>query len=496
MSDQRVVVIGSGPAGAMAAWQLISNGIPVTLLESGTRGPKGLLLRMMGQNVLRKKEEGFFGSDARDYHSSPNPRTTWFLNLALGGLSNNWTGAVPRFAPEDFFDGRRLHDKYVWPLEYENLVPYYERTEKLMGIVASGNSFPTLPAGWADHRLELPEPWHEVAVVAARMGHGLTTLPLADGAPWLLTRQGTAFNSYASIVAPLARSPLFEMITGAHVERLEWSEDKNRVTRVVYRDRQTKQTHELSASAFVVAAGAVASTRLLLNSTCGRFPNGLGNDRDLLGRYLHDHTREWWAFAMDKELPRLKPSAYMTRGDYKAAEPLMATSWTIGSTNLKEKVLGLLPTATKTFGVQVFGTMIPTENDRVTLHPKDKDPEGLPRASIDLTFNDAAHELIAGARQRLFDVMDAAGYHCSLTELEPEQVAPGSAVHYGGCARMHESSEFGVVDGYNRVYGAPNVLVVDAACFTTSPEKNPTLTAMALAARAADQLSQDLRSAS
>ncbi len=491
MTQQRVVVVGSGPTGAIAAWQLIRNGVPVTLLEAGTSGPDGLLVRAFGQNLFRKKPPGSFGSDAAEYHRSENTR--WFMNLALGGMSNNWTGAVPRFAREDFYDGQRLHEKYVWPLSYDELVPYYEKAERLMGIVASSHSFPTLPAGYADWRMELPPGWDKASRAAAEQGHGLLTLPLADGAPFFARRQGTAFNSYSSIVRGLLSSPLFELVSGAEVQGFEWSENLGTVTAALYRDKSSGAERSCAGAAFVLCAGAIHSARLLLNSKSRRFPTGLGNDRDLVGRYLHDHTREWWAFETNKPLPRLKPSAYMTRGPFEGAPPLMGTSWTLGSTNLKEKLLGLLPSETRSFGCQVFGTMVPTADDRIDLHPAEVAPDGLPKARIQMRFDDDAMTLIENARERLFEILAGAGYQCRLTELEPNQVRPGGAVHYGGSARMHASAEHGVVDAFNRVYGAPNLLVGDAACFTTSPEKNPTLTAMALAARAADQLTADLR---
>ena len=114
MNDsRRVIIIGTGPSGAMAALQLSRRGIPVTLLESGSSFTKGFLLRVMGKTVYRRQPELENG----DGHiSSGDPRAAWFHNLSPGGLSNQWTGAVPRFAPEDFYEGARLHEKYRWPI--------------------------------------------------------------------------------------------------------------------------------------------------------------------------------------------------------------------------------------------------------------------------------------------------------------------------------------------------------------------------------------------
>ena len=104
------------------------DGIPVTMLESGDAFPGGLLIRAMGRNVYRRRpplEETHVSSD--------NAEAAWYRALVPGGLSNYWTGAVPRFAPEDFYEGARLHEQYRWPVAYDELVPYYERVERFMG---------------------------------------------------------------------------------------------------------------------------------------------------------------------------------------------------------------------------------------------------------------------------------------------------------------------------------------------------------------------------
>src|SRR5437762_3387725 len=107
----RAVVIGSGPSGATAALTLLENGVPVTLLESGTAFPSGLIVRAFGRNLYRKWADE---PQCYSYVASGDPMTEWYSALAPGGLSNLWTGAVPRFAPDDFFEGERLHERYRW----------------------------------------------------------------------------------------------------------------------------------------------------------------------------------------------------------------------------------------------------------------------------------------------------------------------------------------------------------------------------------------------
>lgn len=486
---RRVIVIGSGPAGAMAAHELVRKGIPVTMLESGLALQSGFLVRLMGRNLFRRVPPMEHGTR---HIATGDPQTDWYFNLAPGGLSNQWTGAVPRFAPEDFTEGERLHERYRWPVTYAELAPYYEITERLMDITADSREVPQLPVGYAAYHHTLPQDWQQVARFAEARGQGLTALPLADGPPWMLVRRGTAFNSFTNIVRRLRSSPHFELRTGAHALQLEWSGAKRQVEAVLYHDRNANSQQRLEASAVVVACGALHSTKLLFDSACPDFPDGLGNSEGLLGRYLHDHPREWWVFDLEKPISLLAPSGYLTRLPHASSPPLLATSWTLGVVTTKDKILSRFGGKGQSVGVQVFGTMIPSE--KYFAQPTDarKDEFGLPLLELCIRYEDDIIENMVRAREHLMCLMTEAGYPSRMREVVP-QLFPGTSVHYGGTARMHESRQYGVTDAWNRLYDVPNVLICDASCFTTACEKNPTLTAMALAARAADRLAQDLK---
>jgi choline dehydrogenase-like flavoprotein len=490
MSDERrVIVIGSGPAGAAAAHALIQQGLPVTLMEAGHQFQGGILLRMAGRNFYRRVPPMEHGTR---HTSSGDPQTDWYFNFAPGGLSNQWTGAVPRFSPEDFTEGERLHERYRWPVTYDEMVPFYEQVERLMDITADGRDVPNLPAGYSAWKQSLPDDWQHIAPVAAKHGQGFTTMPLADGAPNLLVRRGTAFNSFTNIVRPLLSSPHFRLISGAHVLRLEWSGAKRKVDGVLYHDSASGSQHRLAADAVVVACGALNSTKLLFDSACGDFPEGLGNSEGVLGKYLHDHPKEWWVMDLQKPMSLLSPSAYLTRLPPMTSAPLMANSWTLGLVGIKDKIRSRMGGKGQTVGVQVFGTMVPTEEHFAQPTDAKKDTFGLPLLDLCIRYDEATVENMVAARQHLMCLMEEAGNPAAIREIVP-QLYPGLAVHYGGTARMHASRKYGVVDAWNRVYDAPNVLVCDASCFTTGAEKNPTLTMMALAARAATRLADDLK---
>lgn len=490
MPDERqVVVIGSGPAGAAAARELVLNGISVTMLESGSAFQHGLLLRLGGQNFFRLtpplREEA-------NHSVSGDPRTLCLATLAPGGLSNNWTGAVPRFAPEDFTEGERLHERFRWPISYADLVPYYEKIERDLAITGDPRDVLQLPGGHVSYRKHIPPDWKDVERSANRMGQGFTVYPLADGPPNMLVGRGTAFNSYTAIVRPLIKSPKFRLLTGAHALQLEWSAKKGCVDGVTYYDRRKARVERIQAGAVVVACGPLGSTKLLHNSVSSTFPLGLGNSDGLLGRYLHDHPREWWSFQMDRPLSILAPSAYLTRLPHDSSPPLMATSWTLGPASTRDRVRSRFALKATAVGVQVIGTMIPSESCFAKPSANSKDEFGLPVLDVSIRYSESEVDNVVRCRQHLMNLMADAGYRAVPGEFHP-MLYPGNIAHYGGSARMHADRKYGVVDAWNRVYDAANVLVCDAACFTTAAEKNPTLTVMAVAARAANRLALDLK---
>ena len=489
--DRQVVVIGSGPAGAAAARELVQRAIPVTMLEAGVDLPHGMLLRWGGQNFFRRVPT--LGEEA-GHLVSGDPRTLCYVKLAPGGLSNNWTGAVPRFAPEDFTEGERLDERYRWPIDYSDLIPYYEKIEQSLQITADPRDVPQLPGGYVSYKNRLPSDWLDVERAANKHGQGFTTYPLADGPPNMLVGRGTAFNSYTGIVRPLLEEANFRLLTGAQAVQLEWSNTKHRIDAVIYHNHDSGRMERIEADAVVVACGPLGSAKLLHNSTCEAFPHGLGNSHGVLGRYLHDHPREWWSFTVDRPRSFLAPSAYLTRLPYSASEPLMATSWTLGTASVQDRIrsrFGLKGTAV---GVQLLGTMIPREACVARPSSTKKDEFGYPALDVSICYNDAEVENVVRSRQHLLSLLEEAGSRACIGEIVPT-LFPGTSAHYGGTARMHQKPEFGVLDGWNRVHDASNILVCDASCFTTACEKNPTLTLMAIAARAAARLANDLRHA-
>lgn len=481
-ADDPVVVVGSGPCGAMAAAELTAAGVPVLMLDAGREPPPGLVVHAAGRTVLRWRSDRALSTNRHEPVGDPAPE--WFSSQSPGGLSNYWTAAVPRFAPEDFIDGAAVDERFRWPVTYDDLVPHYEAAEAVLAVSGPTEGLPVLPAGRTRYASRLPSDWQ--ALAEGPMAGQLTTMPLARGARWMIARRGSEFNSYHVVVRPLERERTFELRRGARVRRLHIEGDS--VVGVEYLDAATRRAVVLRARSVVLAAGAVDTATILLASTSSDHPTGIGDSHGLLGRYLHDHPRDWWPVELSRPLTLLDHPAYIGRPAYAGAEPLRSHSLTIGLASARDRPRSMLGRVGARLGVQVFGTMVPSFEGRVSLPPDQRGADGEPRPQLDVRYDGKALATLSDAQERCAALFADAGIRATVHPVDGYVAHPGSSVHYAGCVRMHADAQHGVLDEWNRVRDAPNVVVADLACFTTNPEKNPTLTAMALAGRAARHL--------
>jgi choline dehydrogenase-like flavoprotein len=302
---------------------------------------------------------------------------------------------------------------------------------------------------------------------------------------------GAAFCSFAELIPRLRKFPKFELRLGAHAQRVTWNAHLGLADGVEYIDRATRSTQHIRAAAVIVAAGPLASPKLLMQSTSPDFPTGMGDSHGVLGRFLHDHPKDWCILELDRPMPRIDQPLHVTRAPYAESPPLMGATMTIGPLSKWDRLLSFTGATDRRFGLVTFATMIPEQHNQLRLHPQRNDQFGMPVLDIDIRYGAEITQTITRAHERFGGILAAAGiranFNCPLDKL-----APGSAAHYGGSARMHASPQHGVVDGWNRLHDARNVAVVDASSFTTGVEKNPTLTAMALAARTADSIARDI----
>lgn len=490
-NDNLIVVVGSGVGGATAAAFLARASANVLVLEAGLeREAGGLTARVRGVTLAKRKRplrqrEGVI--------RSADPEAQLNEEMAPGGLSNHWSCAVPRFSREDLADAERAGIESTWPIAYADLEAWYARVEPLLHIAGSGEDCTQLPAGVVHHERNLDSDWQGISERAAAHGRRVLPMPYAYGDDSTLVKTGTPFNAFGRLLLPELKRGRIKMRFGVRVLALEWSSTERRVTGVRVKDRLSGREETLACRAVVVAGGALNSPQVLLGSRSADFPTGLGNDHGVVGRYLNDHPLG--KLVIDLERPiTASPAAYVTRPVLAQAElPLYAAAcmqW-FNVKDLAKSVLHGHPKRVRQIGFSVFGTMAPSRDDFVGLNESYRGSDGACGLDLHIRHPAAAVPTLERARDQLLSCMADAGWgpRTSVWKVEP----PGNSNHYAGSCRMHAQPEFGVVDGVGRMHAARNVVVADSSVFTTNPEKNPVLTSMTLAARAADALARELK---
>jgi choline dehydrogenase-like flavoprotein len=511
------VVVGLGAAGCWAAKALTARGLNVAALDAGKvlsaadlpRGVKPLSKRVRGASYCYKLLFGRKTTQARatSYHprlehlyvdDKANPygtrggdRFLWIRGRQVGGRLHTWARMALRMSPQDFrragYDGAGI----PWPISYSDVAPYYDEVETFHGLSGGRDGLPHVPDGCVSEYGFFTEPAALFKQkVEARWPERRVVLPR------------TLRDDTGPIHAPLAaalRTGRLQLVTEAPVARLLLNSQGDRAEGLEYVDIQSGRRAAIMADRVFLCASAIESVRILLNSRCPRHPEGVGNSYGLLGRYHLDHNFVVGTGTTGEEYRRLPwvprrstPLDLGTDLDFYIPD----FSHTLDNRGFV-RGFGMQGTISPThWAIASFGEMLPHPDNRVTL-AAETDAFGIPVANISMRRHQNDLRMIAAQKEQLKLTAEAAGLEFRMPlpgavrgmlwrVVGPEVgvLHMGLSIHECGGARMGDRPERSVVNANNQVWDVPNVYVTDGACFPNTGCQNPTLTIMALTARA------------
>ena len=526
------IVVGSGAAGGWAAKELTEAGLRVLLLEAGPeRKPAGaarawatrLWRHARGAQPVQELQPTYWIMDPdlfvkdveHEYSTPPEQPFAWIRGRQLGGRTPLWGGVTLRLSDHELAASERDGGGPSWPIRYRDLAPWYDRVERFLRIHGTREGLPQLPDGRfvgarpltrAERRFSdrVAAVWPDRRLIPSR---GLAT------SRWSGSSEARA-TSAASIKAARATGRL-RVRTGAAVSHLipGGRAEEGGAGGVLFVDAATGSAHPARARLIVLCASTIETVRILL-TTRMEHPELPVDDSDCLGRCLMDKVVLGTAMEVD-DVPYDPPAPYTGADKFlvprfqnlAGAEPYLRGFGLWGAIQRRgfagrpgRPALGLL---------MAYGEMLPRRDNRVELDGN-RGGDGLPGVRISCAWGDnertmrnamgaAVEEMVRAGGGRTVRRFAAFARLPGLLGLPARMETfwsappPGAAVHEVGGARMGDDPGASVVDARNRCWGMPNVLVTDGSCWPTSGWQPPTLTIMALTARACSLAAADLR---
>ncbi len=539
----------------MSAYHLTRSGLKVLMLEAGryydpaTETP---MFNIPAQAPLRgsstpDKPFGFYDATVDGGWEVPNEPFTvakgsepfmWWRPRMLGGRTNHWGRIALRFGELDFKPRSRDGLGYDWPIAYDDLAPWYDRTERLIGVSGAAAprgllNTPDSPAGClmesapprafeifyerAFRDMGIPViPMHGAVVTQAMEGRNTCIFATPCGRGCSI---GANFQSTTVLLPPAMATGNLTITTDALVYQVDL--DKvGKAKGVSYVDRKTGKHHSVTARSVVLAAGSGETARILLNSKSSAFPDGLGNTNGMVGRYLMDsvglgvqgrfpalenlpptnddgqgtqHTYvPWWGYEKQTELgfPR---GYHIEIGGGRRMPSLGIGSYLGDDENLVGDALRdkLRIRYGSGIGFDGRGEMIPNDDCYCELDPTVKDKWGIPVLRFHWKWGDSEIRQAAHMVQTFLEVIDrlggtpVPGYE---TDGRKAISKGGEMIHEVGTVRMGHNDKDSVVNQFGQSWAVPNLFVTDGAVLVSSPDKNPTLSILALAWRSSDHL--------
>ncbi|QCX01615.1 GMC family oxidoreductase [Aggregatimonas sangjinii] len=546
------IVVGTGISGGWAAKELCENGLKTLVLERGRMVKhvqdyptmnddpwdydlKGELSKddkkkyhVQNRVGWAPKEDNkhFFVNDL-EHPYVETKRFDWIRGYQVGGRSLTWGRQSYRWSDIDFEANKKEGISIDWPVRYKDISPWYDKVEEYIGVSGENLGLRQLPDGKYQPAMQLncvekdlkkavSEKFDDGRVVTiGRTAH--ITDPNANfenrgvcqnrnrcsrGCPF-----GGYFSSNSSTLPAAERTGNMTLRANSIVYEISYDDVTKKATGVKVIDAETNEKIEFKAKVIFLCASAMASVGILLQSKSARFPNGLGNDSDALGRGIMDHHYKLGATAkvdgyLDKYykgrrangfyIPRFvnldaatKREGYLRGFGYQGTASRQDWSAAVAEMGygkaLKEEIL---KPGQWQIGVTGFGEFLPYDDNRVTLSPTEKDKWGLPQLAFDVEFKENEYRMREDIKKEIVDMFKKAGFK-DVNSYE-ESSGPGLGIHEMGGARMGHSAKTSILNKHNQVHTVPNVYVTDGAFMTSSSCVNPSLTYMAFTARAAN----------
>ena len=540
------IVVGSGISGGWAAKELTERGLNTLLLERGKniehikdyvnaqKGPweyphRGGRTKAMEEAypVLRRdyplneKNLDWWASD-KDSPYTEVKRFDWYRGYHVGGRSLMWGRCSFRWSDFDFEANGKEGVGTDWPIRYKDIAPWYDHVEPFAGISGSIEHMPQLPDG----KFQPPMPFNcAEQMVADRVRQNFDgkrrwipartanlTQPLAGrsacqyrDACWLGCPYGAYFSTQSSTLPAAMKTGRLTLKPWAIVNEVLYDKNAKRATGVRVLDAVTEQSTDYKAKVIFLCASTLNSTWILLRSANDIWPGGLGSSSGELGHNLMDHHFRVGAQGRiegfdDKDQYGRKPNSvyvpryrnlfgekrdYLRGFGYEGAASREGWSRAVAELGVggNFKDAAAEPGAWSVGGT-AFGEMLPNHANVVTLDESRKDKWGLPVIKIDCATGENEHRMRPDMANDMAEMLEAAGVKDVHTFDEP--CFPGMGIHEMGTARMGTSPRNSVLNKHNQVWDAPNVFVTDGSCMASTACQNPSLTYMALTARAAD----------
>jgi len=553
------VVVGSGAGGGTAVQVLTQKGLKVALLEAGPmlnvatefkehKMPYDYEHRGAdegGASYFGKgKPFGFFSTTSGGWQLDGEPYTVgegsqfqWFRSRIIGGRTNHYGRMSFRFAEYDFKPYQRDGLGFDWPISYQDLAPYYDKSEEFIGVCGSQDNVPSCPDGKFHtppppkvHELMIKKSCDKLGIICIANRRAVITKPTNGRAPCHFCGQcgrgcqtASAYSSSQVQIFPAMKTGRLKVFDMAMVREVI-TNNNGKATGVIYIDKRTHEERTIKAKVVILAASACESTRILLNSKSKEFPNGLGNGSGLLGRYLMDTV----GFGLSGYVPALEGMPKYDTEGYGGAHLFMpwwlwdkhntldfprgyhieigggygmpgvgsyhgAARGTYGA-GMKQKIRDGYGAS---IGFAGRGEMIPNIHSYMELDPSVVDRWGIPVPRFHFKWTDYEWKQARHMEKTFASIIESMGGRVSglsAAQREADGISvPGTIIHEVGGARMGSSVKNSILNGYCQAHEMKNLFVMDGASFVSNPDKNPTLTINALAWRACDYLAEEMK---